>query len=291
MSVKLTNLEKIYWPEEKITKGEMIEYYESVSRYILPYLKDRPLVLHRYPDGIKGFSFVQKDAGKDAPSFVKTALVAHKEKKVNYIVVQNVKTLLYVANLGSIELHPLNASIPRIDFPDYMVFDLDPEAISFKAVVETAQVLHEILEELKMPHFCKTSGATGLHIFIPLDGKWNFVQTRQFAYQLASVARQRLPQVISLERMPKNRQRRVYIDTQQNIRGASMAAAYSLRAKPHGPVSTPLEWKEVNGKLDPLDFTIHTIRQRLARKGDLFKGVLGRGVNLQAYLKKLEKLS
>lgn len=291
MSVKLTHVDKIYWAKEKITKGDMIEYYATMARWILPYLKQRPLVLHRFPEGIEGFSFIQKDAGKIAPSFVRTATLAHKEKKVTYIIVENVKSLLYVANLGTIEFHSFLSRVSSLEYPDYMAFDLDPEAIPFSAVIETAQALHELLEELKIPNFCKTSGATGLHIFVPLNGKYTYEEIRSFSYLIASIVHRRLPSITSLDRMPKKRQKRVYIDTLQNNKAQTLICPYSLRAKPHAPVSTPVSWKEVKKGLDPKDFTFHTIPKRVAQKGDLFKGVLGKGINLTSCLKKLEKIS
>ncbi len=291
MTLKLTHLDKIYWEEEKISKGDLIKYYASISHTILPYLKDRPLVLHRYPEGISGQMFYQKDAGKTAPSFMKTFNLAHKNKTVSYLVVQNAKSLLYVANLGSIELHPFNSSIQSLDKPDYLAFDLDPEAISFDAVIETAQALHELCEEIKIPSYCKTSGATGLHIFLPLGAKYDYEQTRQFASILAEIINKRIPSITSLMRMPKKRQKKVYIDTLQNVKGQTLVCAYSVRGKPHAPVSTPLHWKEVKKGLDPLDFTIHTVPKRIAKVGDLFKGVLEKGINLQACLKRLEKMA
>lgn len=279
MSVKLSNLDKIYWPKEKITKGELLEYYSKVAKTILPYLKDRPLVMHRYPNGIEGEAFYQKDV-KDVPDFVKTTLISHANRKVNYILAQNAKTLLYVVNLGSIELHLFNSTIKHLNKPDYMVLDLDPEAISFDAVVDVALQIHEILENMKVPHFCKTSGGSGLHIFIPLRARYEYEEVRSFAMVIARLTQERLPKIISLERNPKERQKKVYIDTLQNSKGQLVAAPYSVRAFRGAPVSTPLSWNEVTHGLDPKDFTLENVPGRLAKKGDLFKGVLGRGAIL-----------
>ncbi len=287
MTAKLSNLDKLYWP--KITKGELLHYYETVAPAILPYLKNRPLVMVRFPNGINGEHFYQKEAGANLPKFVKTTSIQHEERKISYILVQNLQTLLYVVNLGSIELHVFNAPISHLEKPDYMVFDLDPEAIPFKAVVETAQVVHEILEEIKVPSFCKTSGASGLHIYVPLQGKYTYEQEVQFAKLVAHKAQERLPGIVSLERRPVNRQKKVYIDVFQNNEMQTLASAYSVRAQPNATVSTPLSWKEVKSGLDPRDFTIKTVPNRL-KKGDPFKGVLGKGANLQAALKKLEKI-
>lgn len=288
--IKLTNLEKVYWPQGKITKGDLIRYYASVAPFILPYLKNRPLVMHRFPEGVKGEAFFQKESGEYTPGFVKTTSVLHEGKRVNYILVQNAKTLLYVANLGSIEMHPFNSTYRKLEKPDYFVFDLDPEAISFGAVIETAQAVHEILEELSVPHFCKTSGLTGLHIYVPLHAKYDYDQARSLAYLLATIVHHRLPKITSLERNPQKRQRKVYIDTLQNIKGQTLVCAYSVRATPRATVSTPLLWKEVKPGLDPEDFTLKTVPKRLMQKGDLFKGVLDKSINLQLLLKKIDKL-
>ncbi len=269
MSVSLTNLDKLLWKKEKISKGDLIEYYAAISRTILPYLKARPLVMHRFPDGITGESFYQKEAGK-VPSFVKTHLV----KKVNYILVDNAKTLLYVANLASIELHPFHSRVKNLEKPDYLIFDLDPESISFDAVVETAQVIHDQLEKIHMPNFCKTSGGDGLHIYVPLKGKYTYPQVKEFAMGVAALVHEELPEITSLERLPRKRQKKVYIDTLQNEHGQTVVAPYSVRGRPGATVSTPLEWKEVKPGLDPTQFTLRTTLKRLAKKGDLFKGML-----------------
>lgn len=282
MSVKLSNLDKLYW--DKITKDDMLKYYETVAPVILPYLKNRPLVMNRFPDGIKGVHFYQKDAGKNLPKFVKTTKFKHENRTISYLVAQNKETLLYVANLGSIELHMFNGTLPHLSKPDYMVFDLDPEAISFDAVVDTALVIHEILEEIGIKSFCKTSGASGMHIFVPLQARYTYPQVLGFAKIIAKAAQQRLPKVISLERNPAKRQKKVYIDVLQNNETKMVISAYSVRARPHATVSTPLLWKEVKHGLDPRDFTIKTVLKRLKR-GDPFKGVLGKGMSLKAIQK------
>jgi bifunctional non-homologous end joining protein LigD len=291
MTAKLTHLDKLYWKSDKITKGDLIEYYEKISRYILPYLKNRPCVMHRYPDGVPGIHFYQKDTGKNLPRFVKTSPIQHAERKINYLEIQNKQSLLYAANLGSIELHTIHAPFSRLKKPDYLIFDLDPTSVSFDAVIETAKALHEIFDEIRVPSFCKTSGATGLHIYIPLHGKYDYDQVKPFASLVAILAHRRLPSLTSLERSPAKRQKKVYIDIGQNHATQMVACPYSVRGKPHAPVSTPLSWKEVKRGLDPVDFTIKTVPRRLASKGDIFKKVLGRGIDLNAALKRLDRLS
>jgi len=214
---------------------------------------------------------------------VKTALVAHKEKKVRYILVQNLDTLLYVANLGSIELHTFHSRVGSLDKPDYAVLDLDPEGVSFKAVVEVALQAHELLG--KAPNFCKTSGGTGLHIYIPLDGKYSYAMAKKLIVALAKAVHAKLPQLTSMERSPAKRKGKVYLDVQQNNRGQLMAAPYTVRAFAGAPVSTPLDWKEVKPGLNPKDFTIKTVLKRIRKDG--FKGVLGKGVDINKILESL----
>lgn len=271
MTLKLSHLDKLYW--DKITKGEMLKYYESVAPVMLPYLKNRPLVMNRFPDGIKGVHFYQKDAGKNLPKFVKTTKFKHTNRTISYLIAQNKESLLYAANLGSIEMHVFNGSLPHLSKPDYMVFDLDPEKSSYDAVVDTALVLHEILEEQGMKSFCKTSGASGMHIFVPMRARYTYPQVVSLAKTIAQKAQEKLPKVVSLERNPAKRQKKVYIDVLQNNETKMIVAAYSVRARPHATVSTPLLWKEVKHGLDPRDFTIETVPKRL-KNGDPFRGVI-----------------
>lgn len=252
--VKLTHLDKFYW--DKITKGDLIAYYRAVAPRLLPLLKDRPLVMRRYPDGIKGESFFQKEAGHP-PSFVKTVKIQHEERTISYILVQNLSTLLYVVNLGSIELHPFHNRYKRPHNPDYVILDLDPEKISFDAVVETAQTIHEILEEKKIKSHCKTSGGRGLHIMIPW--KKDYEEAKEFAHNIAIEANNRLPAITSLERLPQKRQKKVYIDFLQNRPMQTIVAAYSVRGRPGAPISMPLSWDQVMPGLDPSQFTIQTV--------------------------------
>src|SRR5260221_8353061 len=195
----LTNLDKIYWPKEKITKGDLLQYYEKISSWMLPHLKNRPVSLKRFPNGIEGLSFFQKDL-KDHPKWVKTITIEHEKKKVHYLLINNEESLLYAANLGSIEIHPFLSRSSNLHFPDFMIFDLDPKGASFNQVIQVAQTLHQVLEEIEVPSFCKTSGATGLHISVPLGGKYNFDQSKKFAELIANILHQRLPKITTLKR-------------------------------------------------------------------------------------------
>lgn len=288
----LTHLEKIYWPKEKITKGDLINYYVTISKILLPHIKDRPMMMHRFPNGIQGKEFFQKDAPKFTPNWVKTISIHHhhKEEPVHYILIQNLKTLLYVVNLGTIELHPFLSRVKKLDYPDYLVLDLDPENMPFKYVIQVAQCIHTLLKKLQVQAYCKTSGKRGLHIFIPLAAKYTFEESRICAELLANFAHQAIPELSSVIRNPAKRQKKVYIDFLQNSATKSVVAPYSVRPVAGAMVSTPIEWSEVTEKLDPTQFTIKTVPERVERIGDIFKPTLGKGINMKQLIQKLEKL-
>lgn len=287
----LTNLEKVYWPKEKYTKGDLIAYYEKVAPFILPYLKDRPMMLHRYPEGIEGMDFYQKDLNFNPPSWIKTYPIQHEEKIINYLIINDLKSLLYAVNLGSIDLHPFMSRTTHLDHPDYCVIDLDPHEISSDKLVEAALVVHDILNQLKLTHCCKTSGGKGLHVVIPLQAKYDFDESKQFAELLCYLVHQELPKTTSLERLPEKRPKRIYLDFLQNRSRQSIAAPYSVRPKKHATVSTPLDWTEVNKELNVSEFTIQSVPKRLEKIGDLFKPVLGKGINMKAALAAITKFS
>lgn len=289
--VKVTHLDKIFWPKEKYTKGDLIEYYRKIAPYILPYLKDRPESMNRHPNGITGPSFFQKDINYEPPRWVKTKKIYSEsnEDYINYLICQEEATLVYMANLGCIEINPWSSRIGKLDKPDYLVIDLDPEAISFEKVVLVAQSVHRLLDSIGVKNFCKTSGATGLHIYVPLGAKYTYDHAKEFAHIVALLINKQHPDITSVERSPRKRQKRVYLDFLQNRKGQTLAAPYSARPKPGATVSTPLDWSEVRPGLDPKKFTIKTIFNRLRKKKDLFKPILGPGVDLKKALKKLEK--
>lgn len=288
--LKLTNLDKIFWPKEEITKGDLIRFYDEISPWILPYLKDRPVSLKRFPNGIHGESFFQKNITMH-PDWIKTIPIEHKNKTVHYILIQNEETLVFVANLGCIEIHPFFSRCNKLHYPDYMIFDLDPKEASFAKVIQVAQMLHEVLEEIEVPSYCKTSGATGLHITIPLGAKYTYDQVKKFAEVVAAIVHSRLPKITTLERSIAKREGKVYIDCYQNNLGQTIAAPYSLRARLGATVSTPLEWKEVQKGLNPKDYTLKTIFSRLKKFKDIYSPVLGKGINFQAALKNISQIS
>jgi len=276
----LTHLDKLYWPKEKITKGDVIAYYEEIAPWILPHLKNRPESLKRFPNGVTELSFFQKNV-TDHPDWVKTAKIQHAEKVVEYLLIQDKPTLLYAANLGCIEFHPFLSCVRKLQSPTYMIFDLDPKGASFIKLIEVAQVLHEVLEELKVPSYCKTSGATGLHITIPLGAKYSYEEVQKFVQAVALRVTKLLPKTTTLERSLSKRGGKIYIDCHQNHFGQTVASVYTLRARPGAPVSTPLHWDEVRKGLDPKDYTIKTIFSRLKKYNDLYAPVLAKGINLK----------
>lgn len=288
--LKLTNLEKIFWPEEKYTKGNLINYYTEVSKFILPYLKDRPESLNRFPNGINGESFYQKDVKEMPPSWVKKEKIFSESNNeyINYLVCQNEATLIFLANLGCIEINPWFSRIQKLENPDFIVIDLDPLDVSFDKVKQTALAVKEVLDKGEIHGYIKTSGATGLHIYIPANAKYNYDITRDFAHLIARLAHHLVPEISSVERRPVKRAKKVYIDYLQNSKGQTIAAPYSLRPKPHAPVSTPIEWKELKSIGSPEEFNIKTIHKRLKKKGDIFKGVLGKGIDIAKCIKNLE---
>jgi bifunctional non-homologous end joining protein LigD len=286
----LTNLDKVYWPDEGFTKGDLIAYYREVAPVLLPYLRDRPESLHRHPDGIAGESFFQKDvSGRPPPDWVQTVTLPSEShgRAVTYLLCQDEATLLYLANLGCIELNPWNARLGSLDRPDYLVLDLDPVSVPFARVIEAALAIRTMLDRAGAESVCKTSGKRGLHIFVPLGARYDTELARQFAELVANLVHQRLPGFTSVVRSPALRQRRVYLDFLQNRRGQTLAAPYSVRPHPGATVSTPLRWQEVKKGLDPGRFTLRTLPGRLARVGDLWQPVLGPGVDLADCLERL----
>lgn len=288
--VKITNSDKVFWPKEKYTKGDLAKYYEEISDLILPYLKDRPESLRRYPDGIDGQSFFQKDFTYKLPEFVDSIKIQSDTEDVNYIICNNKKTLLYMVNLGCIDINPWNSRTKNLDNPDYVIFDLDPEDIGFDKVVDAAVEIRKALEDLDIVSYPKTSGATGIHIYVPTGGKYSYDQVKQFAEIIVNIVNGRNPEYTSVLRSPSKRNRMVYLDFLQNRVGQTLAAPYSVRAKPGATVSAPLKWNEVTHKLSPKDFTIKNILKRVDREGDLWKSVLGPGIDLKKVLDKLSEI-
>lgn len=287
----ISHLDKVFWPREGYTKGDVINYYDKIADTILPYLVDRPESLNRHPDGITGMNFYQKNITVKTPPFVKTAHL----NKVNYLICNNKETLLYMANLGCIEINPWASRLANPDKPDFLIIDLDPGTAPFEKLIGVAKTAHEILEKAKIPSFIKTSGKKGMHIAIPLRGsrgaKYAYEKVRLFAEIIVRRIHAQIPAITSLERHPAKRKNKVYLDYLQNSQGQTLAAPYSLRPWPGATVSTPLKWIEVKPGLNPSKFNIETIFARLKRYGDLWKPVLGKGIDMDKSLKLLNMQS
>ena len=289
--VTISNPRKVFWPDEGYTKSDLVAYYEAVSPWLLPYLKDRPLVLTRYPDGIGGKSFYQKDAPDFVPSWIRTERVWAKEVEhdVNYFVVDDLEALRYIVNLGAIPLHLWGSRAGSLERPDWLILDLDPKGAPFTDVVKVARALRKLLDKLELPSYVKTSGATGLHILLPLGARYTYEETRTFARLLATLGVEAEPEISTIVRPVRDRAGKVYIDYLQNGHGQTIVAPFSARPLPGAPVSCPLRWDEVTARLDPARFTIATMPARLERLGDPVAPVLHEASDIAASLTHVEQ--
>jgi bifunctional non-homologous end joining protein LigD len=281
---------KVFWPAEGYTKGDLIAYYERVAPLMLPYLEDRPLVLTRFPDGINGKSFYQKDAPEFAPAWVRTERIYSKdtERDIAYLVVDDVEMLRYVANSAAIPVHVWASRVPSLERPDWLVLDLDPKGAPFTDVVKVALALRRILDGLELPSYVKTSGATGLHILLPLGARYTYEQARNFARLLAVLGVEAEPEISTVARPLRSRGGKVYIDFGQNGHGQTIVAPYSLRPLPGAPASCPLQWREVTARLDPARFNLATIAARFEKMADPLRPVLGDGIDIAAALERIQ---
>ena len=289
----VTNPDKVFWSEGGYTKSDLIGYYEAVAPLLLPYLRDRPLVLTRFPDGIHGKAFFQKDAPDYVPDWVATRRIYSKDadRDIDYFIVNDAESLRYVANLGTIPLHIWGSRLDTLERPDWLVLDLDPKGAPFAHVVRVAKTLKRILSELEVTAYVKTSGATGLHILLPMGRRYLYEQCRTFARLLALAAEQRVPDIATVARPLHAREGKVYLDFGQNGYGRTIAAPFSVRPLPGAPVSCPLRWSEVTVRLDPGRHTLKTAVKRFAKMADpLLPVVDGPGIDMAAALADLESL-
>ncbi len=286
-----SHLDKVYFPDSGITKGNILDYYSENAQNILPYIKNRPHSLLRQPEGIIGESFFQKNVDHMPPDWVKTKAIYSKSTKesIRYLICDSIQSLFYMVQLGCIEINPWNSQIKHLDKPDWLILDLDPRAVEFRQVIVVAQEVRRACDELQLTCYPKTSGKTGIHIYIPLPARHSYKQVRQFAKILAELVHQRTASITSLERDPEKRDHKVYIDYLQNSKGQTVAAPYSVRPTKTASISTPLHWDEVKPGLDPNDFTIKTMRKRLKRVGDLWKPVLAEGNDIDRVLSEILK--
>ncbi len=288
--VNFSNLKKVYWPAEKYTKGDLVDYYREISPWMLPYLENRPLVMTRFPDGIDGKSFYQKDAPEFAPEWIRTVPIWSEDtqRDIKYFVCDSVEALLYIANLGSIPIHIWNSRVGSLEQPDWCVIDLDPKEAPFSDVIRTALALRELCDSIGMPSHVKTTGKTGLHILLPLGRQCTFEQSRTLGELLARVLLRDLGDIATITRHVTKRGDKVYLDYLQNRHGQLIVAPFSVRPLPGASVSMPLTWDEVNAGLDPRAFTIRTAVERMQRLGaDPVAPVLSQRPDLGGVLERL----
>lgn len=286
--LRLSNLDKVYWPQEGYTKGDLLTYYYNVSPVMLPHLIDRPLTLKRMPDGLAGDFFYEKNAPPHTPAWMPRLEIEAEGKTIFYLTVRDVAHVLYVANLGCIEFHPLHARGSDQQHPTYAFFDLDPfEPATFADAAHVAQLIRVVLDRLELPSYPKTSGATGMQIMVPLEPGHTYEEVRAFVGTVAQLVRAADPDSVTLEWEVERRAGKVFIDVNMNRAGANIAAAYSVRPEPGATVSAPLTWDEVP-EAAPQDFTMATMHARIAEVGDPFAPVAGGpGCSLAGALGKL----
>jgi DNA ligase D-like protein (predicted polymerase)/DNA ligase D-like protein (predicted 3'-phosphoesterase) len=287
----LTSLDRVYWSDAGFTKADLIRYYLQISEYILPYLENRPLIMKRYPHGIKGQSFHQHDVD-EVPEFVQTIALEAEDTgthTVDYVVCDNLPTHLYLANLGAIERHPFHSRVESLNFPDWFVFDLDPtDEVEFETICELAANTKEIIDRLGLKSYAKTSGSRGIHVYVPIKAKYAYDEVTNLAERIAKLVARENPDIATVERSKQKRKKnQIYVDFLQNAYGKSVVAPYSVRPKAGATVSAPLEWSEVESrKISLKDFTIENMLERVKKKGDLFKGVLSEKQNLEEAFEK-----
>jgi bifunctional non-homologous end joining protein LigD len=275
--VSLTSLDRIYWPDEKLTKFDLLCYYLKVADLIMPFLKDRPAILQRYPRGIKAPMFFQQDLDS-APEFIKTVRLTNQEgRELDYGVYTTVGSLLHFVNLGTIEQHPWHSTIKRLDKPDWIAIDLDPKKAPWENVLQVALGVKEVADEIGLEVFPKTSGSSGLHVYIPLKATNEYDKAAEFARLLATEVARRAPKIATVERtIAKRASTQVYVDWMQNARGKSLAAVFTARAKPKATVSMPLTWKQISQGVKITDFTITNVPALLQKKGDAWNNFFNR---------------
>jgi bifunctional non-homologous end joining protein LigD len=268
-AVSLTSLERVYWPDEKITKFELLCYYLQISSHIMPFLKNRPAILQRWPRGINAPMFFQQDL-ESAPAFIKTARLTNKEgRELDYAVYSTTASLVHFVNLGTIEQHPWHSTIAKLDNPDWIAIDLDPKKAPWENVLQVALTGKEVCDELDLKAFPKTSGSSGIHIYLPLKPTNEYESVAEFSRLLASEIARRVPKMATVERtIAKRKSDQVYVDWMQNARGKSLAAVFTARAKPKATVSMPLTWKQIEQGVKISDFTVKNVPALLKKKGN-----------------------
>ncbi len=288
----ITHPEKVLFPADGITKGDLAEYYEAVAAVMLPHITGRPVTMERYPAGIAAKGFWQKDVSKGFPAWLKRVRVPKKGGVVNHPVITDVRSLLWAANQNTITHHVWTSRAPGLKLPDVCVFDLDPSTDDVGAVRRAALELRDLLAELGLPSWVKTSGSKGFHLVVPLDGKTPIDIAARFADAVGEAFVRRAPDRLTREFSKADRGDRIYVDTGRNGYSATFAAAYTVRAKPGAPVSAPCTWEEIErGAVEPRSFTLRNMPERIGDAGDLWAGMRRRGRSLTRAAAKLRRMS
>jgi bifunctional non-homologous end joining protein LigD len=282
---------RIFFPRDGYTKRDLVDYYRSIAPFILRYLRDRPVVLTRFPDGIDGKSFFQKDAPGFTPDWLRTERMwsEHAEREIDAFVCEDEASLAYIANLGTIPLHIWASRVTSLQRPDWCILDFDPKGAPFTDVVALARAAHDLCDSIGLPSFAKTSGQAGMHVLVPTGGALTFEQTKTLGELLATVLASEHAAIATIVRNPARRGGKVYVDFLQNGHGKLLVAPYCVRPVDGAQVSTPLEWREVTKKLDPSAFTIATVPKRMARRDDPLMPLLNAKPNIAGALQKLLK--
>jgi len=292
--LKLSNLDKPFWPDEGITKGDLLTYYRDVASVLVPHLRERPFTMKRYPDGAYGKFFFQKAAPKHMPDWIPTRRfeastreTPRRVREIDFALVNDELALLWMVNMGCIDMNTWYSRVDKPARPDFVLFDLDPSPdVDFAEAVEVALLVKQTLDLFELASFAKTSGSEGIHVIVPIDRRHTYEQTREFSEIVAGAIARAHPRLATTE-WSKAKRRGVLIDSNQNGEGKTIASVYSVRPKPGAPVSTPLRWEEVNNSLDPAAFTMETVLDRVASEGDLFEGALTTRQSLGAALRSL----
>jgi bifunctional non-homologous end joining protein LigD len=287
--VALSNLDKIWFPQSKITKGDILDYYSQAAHYIIPHVKNHLLTMQRFPGGINEESFYQKNAGSYFPSWIKTVPVAkHEGGNVDYVVCNNAATLIYLANQGALTLHAWLSQASKLYYPDRMIFDLDPSVNDFSRVRKAALLIKAMFDELNIPNFAMTTGSRGMHVYIPLKRVHTFDEIGDFAHAVGKRMIQEAPKEFTLEVRKNKRGSKIFIDTLRNRYSATSVAPYSVRPYEKAPVAAPLHWEEVNdSKLTSQKFTINNVLARLKSEGDPWQGIDDQAVSLKKNYKRV----
>jgi|ERR1700733_3593543 len=289
--ISVSNLDKIWFKRSKITKGDILDYYGNVAPYMINHCKDHLITMQRFPEGIMGESFYQKNAASYFPHWIKTVAIEKKEGgAVNYIVCNNAATLVYLANQGTLTFHAWLSKYTKLHYPDRMIFDLDPSKKDFGAIIKAAQQLKTIFDDLKIPAFVMTTGSRGMHVYVPLKRVHTFEYVANFSYRVAQILLRQSPKAFTLEVRKDKRKGKIFIDTLRNRYSATSVIPYSVRPHEHAPVAAPLHWSELRSSLTSQKFTIKNIQARLKTDGDPWKDVDTHALSLKKYKDLLESL-